>query len=252
MKTENGAKKVIGVKIGSSSLVGNKGRINRTVIKQLAKQTKKFLDCGHSVFIVTSGAVASARNDGWSKNLCSAVGQIRLMNMYAREFGRRGIIIAQALLTDRELEKENSDSIVDLMKESFSRGIVFIINANDAIDNEELKALEVCADNDRLFGLVSEKIQSDVAIIVFSEKGFRDDKGEMISSVKASDIDKAVAYAKGGSLLGHGNNGMSTKIKTLCRLAESGTQAMLVSVLEEDFLLRAVRKEENFGTVFVD
>ncbi len=251
MKTENTAKKIIGIKIGSSSLVSNNGRVKRIVIRELARQTRELLDRGHSVFIVTSGAVACAKNSGWSKNLCSAVGQQRLMNIYTREFGRKNITIGQALLTDRELEKGNSDSIACLLKESFSAGIVFVINANDCVDNEELKALEVCADNDKLFGLISEKMHVDIAVIIFSERGFRGDKGEIISSVKVKDLDDALAYAKGGNLMGHGQNGMETKIKILCNLAKNGADAILVSALEDNFLLRAIEGEEKFGTKFV-
>ena len=252
MENNKIVKKVIGIKIGSSSLVDRNGKIKRTVISELARQTRALLDCGHSIFIVTSGAVACARNYGWSKNLCSAVGQQRLMRMYTCEFEKKGIIVAQALLTDRELEKVNSDSIVCLLRESFSEGIVFIINANDCIDNEELKALEICADNDRLFGLVSEKICADVSVIVFSERGFYDDKGKIISLVKVENMKNIVNYAKGGNVMGHGRNGMETKIKILCKLAEKKTKAVLVSVMEENFLLRAVDEEKDFGTRFVE
>ena len=136
------------------------------------------------------------------------------------------------------------------MRESFSRGIVFIINANDAIDSEELKALDACADNDKLFGLICEKVQADIAIIVFSEKGFCDDKGKNISCVKIENLDKALSYAKGGSAMGHGKNGMETKLKILCNLAKKNVQSVLVSVGEKDFLLRAVDGEQKFGTRF--
>ena len=149
------------------------------------------------------------------------------------------------------MEKGNSSQIVKLMREAFEQNVVFIINANDAIDGEELKALEICADNDKLFGLISEEIPTEIAIIVFSEKGFRDDKNNLINTVNIRELDKIISYAKGGSKQGHGNNGMETKIRILCNLAKQKNEAILVSVLEENYLLRAVRGEDKFGTRFV-
>ena len=58
-------------------------------------------------------------------------------------------------------------------------------------------------------------------------------------------------YAKGGNKLGHGSDGMATKIKVLGALAEAGIEATLAPGKEKDFILRAVREEKNFGTKFI-
>ena len=243
--------KIIVIKIGSAGLISANGKIRRSVIKEMARQTKLLHSQGYSVCIVTSGAVACAKNLDCSKNLRSAVGQPRLMSAYVREFGRYGIQIAQVLLTDRELEEGNSGIVRSVILEAFEEKIVCVINANDAIDSEELCALELCADNDKLFSLICQKIGGDVGIIVFAEKGFRDDCGNFVKKVFCQNLKRYLSYAKGGSSLGHGQDGMSTKLKILCYLAQLGKASHLVSVQEKDFILRAVKGEKDFGTKFM-
>jgi glutamate 5-kinase len=243
--------KAVVIKIGSSSLVDATGRIVQWIIIALARQVSILLRKGYGVIIVTSGAVASGRKKGWSSQLCAAVGQAKLMRTYARAFGRFGIPIAQALVTDRELEAGNAGVFAALLKEAFSSGVVSIINANDAIDSEELKALEKCSDNDKLFGLVCRNVEAHRGIIVFGENGFRADSGKIISEVSANEMEKYLSFARGSSALGHGENGMATKLQVLCGLAEYGIECNLVSVREKNFILRAMSDEEGFGTRFV-
>ena len=248
---EKSLRKIVCIKIGSSSLVDWKKKIKRSVIKSLAIQTKKLIDDGYGVCIVTSGAVASASNDNWGKNLRAAVGQIKLMNIYANEFKKVGIVIAQGLFTDRELEEKNSNPIKKLFLEAFEKKIVFIINANDVVDSKELNALSICADNDQLFALVCKKLKATHAIMVFSENGFRDSNGDMVHEVFGFELEKYLSFAKGGSALGHGNDGMATKISILNILAQNKINSRLVSVKEEDFIIRAMEDEKNFGTRFL-
>jgi glutamate 5-kinase len=243
--------KAAAIKIGSSSLVDASGRIIQRIIVSLARQVNVLLKQGYGVVIVTSGAVASGRKKDWSKQLCAAVGQAKLMRTYERAFGRFGIPVAQILVTDRELETGNVHGFKTVLGEAFLSGVVCIVNANDPIDSEELNALETCSDNDKLFGLACVYARAYRGIIVFNEDGFRGDDGKIVSEINTNELEAYLPLAIGSSALGHGDNGMATKLKVLCGLAENKIASNLVSVREKNFILRAMLDEQGFGTRFV-
>jgi len=215
----------IGIKLGSSLLTSNQGEINKALISKICFQVAELLKNNHEVFIVSSGAVASDPKKYRSKNLRSAIGQIKIIDYYSKNFKSHELETAQFLLTDRELISNNRVT-------------------------EELKALEICADNDKLFFLTCSLVKADVAIIGFSQKGLLDNNGKIIHRVKINEIKKILSYAKKGSALGHGDDGMKTKIEILNKIAKKGIRAILVPGKEKDFILRALANEKNFGTVF--
>lgn len=246
-------KKIIGIKLGSATLV-EMGIIQEEFIKSVCVQIAKLVQNGHGVFIVTSGAVASDSHEGRSKNLRSAVGQPRIMQAYAKYLSLLGLDSAQFLLTDEQLidaKSAKTKLTKKIMHEALSQGIVPIINANDVIDSEEVEALRYCADNDKLFKLMCKLIDAKIAIIGFDQAGFLDAKKKVLHEIKISELDLVFKFAKGGSKLGHGKNGMRTKILSLTELAKAGMQVHLAPAKEKNFILRSVAGEDNFGTKFL-
>jgi glutamate 5-kinase len=247
-------KKIIGIKLGSSSLV-NDGQINHQLIKSVCTQVAALVQGGVGVFIVTSGAIASDQSENRSRNLRSAVGQIRIIHAYQKSLRAQGVDGAQMLLTDEQLVDQKSSRTQltkKIMLEAFAVGVVPIINANDVIDSEEVKALEYCADNDRLFKLMCLLVGADVAIIGFDQLGLLDNQGQVVHIVNVAEMESVLAYAKGGSALGHGTDGMRTKILALAELAQTQMRACLAPAKAREFILRAVAQEENFGTRFCE
>ena len=242
----------IGIKIGSNLLADANGKINNQLIRQICRQVSTLARKGHDVFIVSSGAVAGDNKKHRSKNLRAGVGQIRLMNSYARYFATFKIEISQHLLTDREVVGKNSFVSKKTIIEAMEEKIVPIINGNDVVDDKELKALELCADNDVLFKSVCFLVNAELGIIGLGEKGLLDDSNKIIHEVRSSEINKMLKFARKGSLLGHGKNGMSTKIKTSGELARSGIKIILAPGKERDFILRAASGERKFGTRFIN
>jgi glutamate 5-kinase len=244
---------IIGIKLGSATLV-EAGKIREKFIKSICDQIGKLIENGYGVFVVTSGAVASDPADGRSKNLRSAVGQPRIMQVYVRYLRQLGLDGAQMLLTDEQLinvKSAKTKLTKKIMQEALSLGIVPIINANDVIDSEEVDALKFCADNDKLFKLMCQLVGAKIAIIGFDRAGFLDAKGEVLHDIKASQVDSVLKFANGGNKLGHGANGMRTKILALAELAIAGMQVHLAPAKEKDFILRSVADEDSFGTRFV-
>ncbi|MDO8241247.1 MAG: hypothetical protein Q7T51_04680 [Candidatus Moranbacteria bacterium] len=245
-------KKIVGIKLGSTTLV-SAGKINSQLIGQVCRQVAKLVRDGWGVFLVTSGAIASDANQNRSKNLRSAVGQIRIANEFRLALEKFGIDGAQMLLTDEQLIDVSSQKTCltkKIMQEAFLVDVVPIINANDVIDNEEIRALEQCADNDKLFKLMCLLVEADVAVIGFDQLGFLSLDGQVMHRIKACEIESILQCAKGGSELGHGSDGMRTKVLTLVELARARMQVCLMPAREDNFILRAVCEERDFGTRF--
>lgn len=241
---------VIVIKLGSALLTDGKGKINREFISEVCRQVAHLMRLGHRVVIVTSGAIASDEHRQRSKNLRAAVGQVKIINIYTQYFDIYGLEVGQGLLTDEQLIGGKTKVTKAVIAEAFREKVVCVINANDVIDSAEIRALAHCADNDVLMSCVCRMINADMAIIAFTKDGVLDDNRRVIHEVRPTDLARIMAFAKGGHKLGHGANGMLTKIKTLGELAAGGTTAILAPGRQENFIIRAFRGEAKFGTKF--
>jgi glutamate 5-kinase len=239
------------IKGGSSLLVDKKGHIDEEWIMETVRQTAELRRSGNQVIIVSSGAVASDSHKDRSSNLRSGVGQPRLMSRYIKFFDIYGIDVSQHLLTDRDVLGEGSEITKRTLLEAFENGVVPIINGNDVVDDKELKALEVCADNDVLFKSVCLMIKADIGIICFDGEGFIGENGEILHEINVHDFDNIFPYIKDGNELGHGKEGMKVKVQVLTDLAKSGIQAILTPGRRKNSILRSLHNEKRFGTRFV-
>jgi glutamate 5-kinase len=250
---------IIGIKVGSSLLTNGKDKINKEFILELCRQAVILLRHKMNIFIVSSGAIASEPDKWLSKNLRAGIGQPKLLNLYQKYFEVYGIKAAQMLLTDEDLVRGRAELSKRIMLEAFSNRIVPVINGNDVVDDEETKALDYCADNDRLFELVCLLIKADIAIIGFDQKGIIDDEGNIVRIVKSEHLARALSLAKGGNKAGYGQQGMRTKITVLNKLAKNNIKAILAPAKEKEFIIQAVKavlknigtNEFSFGTIFL-
>jgi glutamate 5-kinase len=248
MKTK---KLTIAIKLGSALLTDGKGKIKQEFISEVCRQVAQLMRLGHRFLIVTSGAIASDEHQHRSKNLRAAIGQGKLISLYAQYFHTYGLQVAQLLLTDEQLTEGKTAVTEAVIQEAFRENVVCVINANDVINDTEIEALKHCADNDVLTALVCRLIDADLAIIGLDENGVRDDQEKIIRQIRQKDLARVLTYAKGGNRLGHGENGMRTKIITFGHLATLGIKAILAPGNAKDFILRAAAGEKNFGTIFL-
>ena len=151
----------IAVKIGSNVLTRADGSLDHTRISALVDQVCELLDGGSEVIIISSGAVASGRDELGSagrldpvsqRQLFSAVGQVRLMHTYYQLFKERGHCCGQVLTTKENFSTRhhylNQKNCMEVM---LSQGVIPIVNENDTISLTEL----MFTDNDELAGLVA-------------------------------------------------------------------------------------------------
>jgi len=96
------------VKLGSTLVADERGDVRREVLSEVCRQVCELVRAGHSVILVTSGAIAlGMRRMGMAVRpraieelqASSAVGQGPLYDVYAELLAEHGVKAAQVLLT---------------------------------------------------------------------------------------------------------------------------------------------------------
>ena len=145
------------------------------------------------------------------KQACAAVGQSRLMSTYEKLFARHNLVVAQVLLTHDDLEHHERhlnarNTLVTLL----DRGVVPIINENDAVSFTEIKV----GDNDTLSALVASLLPADLLVILTTVDGlianFGKENAKTISVIER--IDSELEKIAGGTSSETAVGGMATKI----------------------------------------
>jgi glutamate 5-kinase len=250
------------VKLGTSVLTAGTDRLNRPYMVGLARQVAALRADGANVVLVSSGAVAAgrerlsaapqprARASVPLRQMFAAVGQSRLMHLYEQLFEIYGLQVAQALLTRDDLrDRRRYLNARNTLLLCLERGIVPIINENDAVVTAEIRV----GDNDNLSALVAGLVDADLLLILPDIAGLysadpRSDPGaELIAEVPA--IDERIWSIAGGAGSARGTGGMRTKIQAADLATRSGTTVLIASGAEPDVILRAAAGEA-LGTRF--
>lgn len=170
-------KKRLVVKIGSSSLIDDKGGLSMEKLREHVGALARLKQEGHEVILVSSGAVAAGLTDlGYlsrpatieGKQAAAAVGQGLLLQGYTEEFKKHGIVAAQLLLTKQNiLYNDQSQNAKATLCELMKRDVLPVINENDSVSIEGL----TFGDNDMLSALVSGLVQADFLMILTDING---------------------------------------------------------------------------------
>jgi len=247
------------VKIGSSSLTALAGGLRREQIEYFAEELAKLAAAGDQVVLVTSGAVAAGfARLGFEKRpklthekqASAAVGQALLMQAYNEAFARRGLVVAQVLLTRSDFSnRRRIHNATATLEELLNRGVVPIINENDTVSVDELKF----GDNDTLSALVANLVKARCLIIctdmngLYTEDPRKNPDARRIERVKA--IDDDLFRMAGGSGSSVGTGGMRSKLEAARIAIRGGVQVFIGRAAAEGDLWRAANGEGD-GTYF--
>ncbi len=253
------AKRIV-VKIGSSSLTHETGRLDLGGIEHYVRELSDLRASGREVVLVSSGAVAAGMGKlGLAarpstipeKQAVAAVGQGALIHIYAKIFAEYSQTVAQVLLTredsvgrDRCLNSRNT--LLTLI----SMGVIPIINENDAVAIDELKI----GDNDSLSAMVASLIDADLLVILSDIDGLYDSnpalnpQARMLSEV--AEISQEIEASCGGAGSQRGTGGMYTKVQA-AKIATSSGIPMLIANSKEPSVLRRLLAAEDLGTLFL-
>lgn len=248
------------IKIGTSVLSRANGRIDETILGGIVEQVLVLKKSGIEMVMVTSGAVGSGRGllkpSGKAetvsdKQVFAAVGQVKLMETYARLFEKRRYLCAQVLVSkedfrDRGHYQNMRRCFLNLLRD----GIVPIVNENDVIAIKEL----VFTDNDELAGLIAAQLEADAVIMLTSVDGVLSsspsDAGvKVIPEINLRDIAEVQkCIMKEKTSVGRG--GMVTKFAVAKKLIASGIAVHIANGRNKD-ILSDIMSGRPVGTRFI-
>jgi glutamate 5-kinase len=247
------------VKVGTSLLTDGTPRLNRQRMLELVQQAARLQQSGHEVVIVSSGAVAAGRERlGYpdlgrsvpAKQMLSAIGQSRLMQIYSDLFDIFNLVVAQVLLTRDDLgHRTRYLNARDTLLTLIDQKIIPIINENDTTATHEIRV----GDNDNLSAMVATLIEADLLIILTDQKGLftadprHNTDAQLIARVtQINDETWAIAGSAGTTL---GTGGMHTKIQAAQTAGRGGVTTIIAGGREADVLGR-IAHGEAVGTRF--
>ncbi len=248
------------VKVGSG-IIAPAGKLDPLVIERIANDVTALRDVGLELVLVVSGAVAAGYlglgkdqppTTVVERQAAAAVGQYQLMTMFAREFEKCGIVVAQLLLMQEDIEdRRRFLSARHTLQELLSRGILPIINENDPLADDEAKI----GDNDHLAALVTSLTTADLLVILSAVAGvlrFGDDEEEeeateVISTIEVgSAIDRHITDDQSETGVG----GMRAKVRAARLASDWGVPTVIASGREPGLLTRIVNGDE-VGSLFL-
>ena len=241
------------VKVGSNVLTRLDGALDTTRVSSIVDQIAQLREKGFEVVLVSSGAVACGRSlirgdeklsDVQQRQLYSAIGQVRLMDLYYKLFQSYGITVGQVLTQKKNFsegqEYNNQKSCMEVMLQS---RVLPIVNENDTVSITEL----MFTDNDELSGLVAGMIGAESLIILTNVDGIFDGDpslpgSRVIPLIRPDDsIEGWICASKSSA----GRGGMTSKCQVARNLAASGIRVIIANGRREGILTGVLASPEK-------
>ena len=252
------------VKVGTSTLAHNGGRMNIRRVELLCKVLSDLKNAGCEMVLVSSGAIGMGvgrlglpgrPDDMPGKQAAAAVGQCELMYTYDKLFAEYGHSVAQILLTADDVQDLRRSSYVhDTLERLLQWGVLPVINENDAVAIDEIGIHTTIGENDTLSAIVAKLVGADLLVLLSDIDGLytadpRKDPDATLIPVVDQITPQVLALAGGaGSSLGSG--GMATKLKAASLVMEAGID-MVITNGEHPEQLYALLDGATVGTKFI-
>lgn len=251
------AKRIV-IKIGTSSLTYETGRLNLGILKRLVFTLSDIKNSGREVILVSSGAVGVGSGKlnvpiptaVEERQAIAAVGQSELIAIYDKLFSHYSHTVAQVLINKKAaVDKEQRYNIKSTFESLLKMGVIPIVNENDTVSTDELRM----GDNDTLSAVVANIVDADSLIILTDMDGLYDknprdyDDAKLISKVdKITDDILDLASGKGSSF---GSGGMKTKLLAGKMVTEQGIDMAIINGNNPENIEK-VLNGEDVGTYF--
>ncbi|GAB6168695.1 glutamate 5-kinase [Clostridium carnis] len=256
------AKRIV-VKVGTSTLTYDNGKINLTRIEKLTRVLSDILNSGKEVVLVTSGAIGvgvsklklkEKPKSIREKQAVAAVGQCELMHIYSKFFGEYSHVVGQVLLTRDVVEDDHiRENVCNTFETLIENEIIPIVNENDTVSIDEIENIVKFGDNDNLSAIVSKLVNADLLIILSDIDGFYDSDPRKNSDSKLikeiSEITQELEECCGGAGSNLGTGGMVTKLTAAKTATYAGVNMILANGKEPEILLEILEGKE-VGTLF--
>jgi len=256
--------KRIVIKVGTSTLTYENGKVNFTRIDKLARVIADLANQGREVVLVTSGAIGvgvgklklpERPKTLRDKQAVAAVGQCELMHIYSKFFSDYGHIVGQILLTrDVVGDKTGSRNVINTFETLLEKGIIPVVNENDSVSVVEIGKSHTFSENDTLSAIVAKLIKADLLILLSDIEGFydcdpRENKNARMLSVVECITPDIEEYA-GGVGTKRGTGGMATKLKAAKIATLAGVNVVLSCGDQPETILDIINGKD-VGTIFL-
>ena len=246
------------IKVGSNVLTRADGTLDTTRVSSIVDQIVELRREGYEIVLVTSGAVACGRTlirenrkltDVQQRQLYSAIGQVRLMDLYYKLFQGYGITVGQVLTMKKNFEPgqeyENQKDCIEVMLRS---RVLPIVNENDTVSITEL----MFTDNDELSGLVAGMTGAEALLILTNVDGLYDGApdepgSKVIARVRPGEAVEGYLSARKSSA---GRGGMASKCLVARHLAEQGIRVVIANGRRDGILVDVLANPS--GTVHTE
>ncbi len=251
--------KRIVVKVGTSTLTYDTGKINIRRMSKLAQVLSDLKNAGIEIVLVTSGAIGvgvgklglkERPKDTPGRQAAATVGQCELMFLYDKFFGEYGNITGQLLVTRDDFENaERHRNLHNSFMKLFEYGALPIVNENDSVAVEEI----VYGDNDSLSAHVAEIVDADTLIILtdidglFSANPREDENAVLIHNV--DEINEEILALAGGSGTNRGTGGMITKLHAAQIATAAGINTVVMNGSDPEDIYKLIDGRQ-IGTLF--
>ncbi len=244
------------IKLGTQLLSNDGGRLDAPFIASIARQVAELRQRGVRVTIVSSGAIGcGVRELGLPERptdlarlqAVAAVGQRRLMDVWADAFEPRQLHVAQILLTREDIDDRTRFlNLRNTIVAVHELGGVPIVNENDTVSTAEIVKITF-GDNDILAAMVAHALRADLLVLMTVVDGLLDVQGKVCPLIsRVSDAHEQVRAEK----TAQGRGGMDSKIAAARMVTEAGEAMIVANGRVERILLRLLDGEE-LGTLFI-
>ncbi|MBR0112493.1 MAG: glutamate 5-kinase [Clostridia bacterium] len=247
------------VKVGTSTLTHNTGRINIRRVESLCRVLSDLKNAGNEVILVSSGAIgmgvgklmlSKKPDDIPTKQAAAAVGQCELMYVYDEEFSKYNHNVAQILITGNDVENpQNLLNFQNTVNRLLEFGVLPVINENDTVSTDEI----AIGDNDALGAIVASHIGADRLIILSDIDGlYNKDPSVYPDAVlieEVSEITPEITLMGGGKGSSLGTGGMRTKLHAAQIAMDAGVE-MIIANGRNPEILYDISDGKKVGTRF--
>ena len=244
MLIEN-SKKIV-IKLGSSTVVDNKGKFKRKWVTSLIKDIKKY-GSEKKFVIVSSGAIALGQKYLKIKKkkiklemsqAIAAIGQIHLAGEFQKLFDSFKIKSGQILISPDDTEqRRRALNVRNTFDNLFKLKAIPIVNENDTTATAEIKY----GDNDRLAARVAQIIGADTLIILSDVDGLYNKSKNILKAVNK--IDEKIYSLSDSSKNSYGSGGISTKLDAAKICMNSGCHMFLANGNKDNPLKRMLKNK---------
>ncbi|NLE70770.1 MAG: glutamate 5-kinase [Actinomycetales bacterium] len=229
------ARRVV-VKVGSSSLTGDDGRLDVAALRALVDVLAARRVAGGDVVLVTSGAIASglaplgltARPpDLATAQATASVGQGLLIARYTEAFAAHGLRVGQVLLTAEDtVRRSHYRNALRCLDRLLALGVVPVVNENDTVATGEIRFGE----NDRLAALVSHLVRADALVLLSDVDALYDRPPSSPGARRIDEVRDPAELADvrvGGRGSKVGSGGMVSKLQSVAIATGSGVPVLI-------------------------